>query len=44
MSIIGEIITTSGFSEVIFGSPKKPYWRGHGRKDDYNLKSGGNFN
>ncbi len=39
MSINGEIITTSGFYGSYFGSPKTPYWNGHGRKDDYDLKS-----
>ncbi len=44
MLINGEVVTTSGFFRSYFGSPKKPYWSGHGREDDYNLKSGGNVN
>ncbi len=44
MLINGEDITTSGFCESHFGSVKKSYWSWHGRKDDWDLKSGGNVN
>ena len=34
MLINGENITTSGFCESHFGSVKKSYWSGYGRKND----------
>ncbi len=44
MSIIKEIITTSGFYGSHFGCARKPYCSWHGRKYDYDLKSGRNIN
>ncbi len=39
-----EVITTSGFYGSQFRGPKKSYWTGYGREDEYDLKSGRNVN
>ncbi len=45
MLINVKVITTSGFfCGSHFQSLEMAYWSEHGRKDDYDLKSGGNAN